>query len=384
MPKSFLAVAVMAGLGCSAGGDGSSPLPGDTRGSVAGGASEGSGGTVPIGGVTGSGGGIPTPGQGGTGVRDPNDTRNLPVRTRTCDANGLNCTCLRLALLGTLDSAANQKDTTPFVDWLNANSGGTATVTMVTAKPTLDAAFLANFDILLVANVNAWTFSAAEKSAVHAWVLETGGGIISLTGFDSTESEPAATGQLIEGAGFSYLPARTAEGGQSRPVYFEDGTADLKNCLAWTASSEAIITTPIRFAPQPGSMEKLTFELDYVGAFIGWAVDAPPAATIVAVDPVSGQPIAAALEVDGKGRIFAFGDEWVIFANQWQPVGNPPNMQMDQYNPCWQPPNASSPGYFHSVQTLYQTKQFWYDAVSWVAPPNECNFVIDDPDVVVR
>jgi hypothetical protein len=36
------------------------------------------------------------------------------------------------------------------------------------------------------------------------------------------------------------------------------------------------------------------------------------------------------------------------------------------------------------VQTLYQTKQFWYDAINWVAPPNECGFQVEDPDVVVK
>jgi hypothetical protein len=357
-------------FGCSAAGDGTNKL------------SDGGSGGTGAGGISGTGGVIP-PGQGGgKGVRDPNDMRDLPTRQRTCDAAGQNCTCLRLALLGTLNSAANNKDTQPFVDWLNGNSDGTATVTMVTTKPTVDAAFLANYDILLVANVNGWSFSAAEKDAVHSWMLETGGGLISLTGFDSTSGEPAATSQLLEAAGFSYQPVRTSEGGQSKPVYFEGGTTDLKNCLAWTGtgSSEAIITAPLQFVPQTGTMEKLTFELNYVGAFIGWAVAAPAEATVVATDPVTGQPMATALELSGKGRLLAFGDEWIIFRNQWEPTGNPPNMQMDQYNPCWNPTGM----YFHSVRTLYQTKQFWYNAVSYVAPPNECGFVIDDPDVVVR
>jgi hypothetical protein len=56
---------------------------------------------------------------------------------------------------------------------------------------------------------------------------------------------------------------------------------------------------------------------------------------------------------------------------------------MDPYNICWQPPTASAPGFFQSVQTLYQTRQFWYDAINWVAPPNECNFTVSDPDVVI-
>ena len=337
----------------------------------------GSGGTG-VGGTSGTAGTIIGP--GGTGMRDPNDMRDLPTRKRTCDANGMNCTCLRLGLLGTLDSSADEKDTQPFVDWLNSNSGGTATVTMITTKPTLSAAFLKDYDILVVANVNGWTFGADEKAAVHDWMLTTGGGMVTLTGFTSTATEPAATSQLIEEAGFAYTGTTAAPAqGEQVPVYFNGGTTNLKQCLVWSGS-EAFITTPVKFTPQAGAMEKLTFELDYVGAFIGWAVSPPPAATVVANDPVSGQPIAAALELDGKGRLFVFGDEWVIFRNQWEPQGTPSNQQMDMYNPCWIPATSS----FHSVKTLYQTKQFWYDAVSYVAPPNECGFTIDDPDVVVR
>jgi hypothetical protein len=290
-----------------------------------------------------------------------------------------------LALLGTLDSAADETDTTPFVNWLNDNSGGTATVNMITTKPTVDAAFLANYDILVVANVNTWTFSAAEKSAVDTWMRETGGGIITLTGFVSTAGEPAATSQLIEHAGFSYTSTATAPAtGESVPVYLNGGSTNMRNCLWWSGNRQAGITTPIKFAPQTGGMEKLTLALDQVGAFIGWAVAPPAGATTVATDPVTGQPMASAFELDGKGRIFVFGDEWVVFANQWEPSGTPDNVQADMYNPCYHPADASGPAYFHSVATLYQTKQFWYNAVNWVAPPNECGFIIIDDDVVVR
>jgi hypothetical protein len=284
-----------------------------------------------------------------------------------------------------LDSAANDTDTSAFVDWLNGNSDGTATVTMVTTKPTVDEAFLGQYDVLLVANVNSWAFSDDEKAAVSAWSAK-GGGIISLTGFVSTATEAADTSQLISFSGLSYAGASNAEfaanNGQSEPVYYDGGTTDLKNCLAWSGGSDAIITTPIQFAPQTGSLETLTFELDYVGAFIGWGVNVDPSvtdATVVATDPMSGKNMAIAREVAGAGRVLAFGDEWVIFANQWQPTGNPNNMQMDEYNPCWIEGEE-----FHSVRTLYQTKQFWYNAINWVAPPNECNFVVDDVDVVVK
>lgn len=316
------------------------------------------------------------------GSVDPTDTRDVPVREQVC-VDGV-CTCLRLGLLGTLDSSALNKDTQPFTDWLNGNSEGTATLTRISAKPTINDQFLDDYDILLVANVNSWSFSVPEKAAVERWVREKGGGIIALTGFTSLPGEPEASSQLIEFSGVRFVPPKAAENGQQAPVYYKGGTTSLKNCLAWTGNSEAIITAPIHFEQQTGSLSKLTHQLDYIGAFIGWAVAAPEGATVVAKDPVSGAPIVVAREVDEAGRILAVGDEWVIFANQWHPTGQPHNRQMDQYNPCWQPPVANAPGFFHSVQTLYQTKQFWYDAINWVAPPNECNFVVRDPDVVPR
>ena len=46
--------------------------------------------------------------------------------------------------------------------------------------------------------------------------------------------------------------------------------------------------------------------------------------------------------------------------------------------------SGTAAGFFQSVETLYQTKQFWYNVINWVAPPNACNFTITDPDVVVK
>jgi hypothetical protein len=365
------------GLGCSAEGGG------DGTGGSDGGGSDSSG----------TGGGAST--GGGSFDIDGDDTgkvtdeRDVPVREEVCDAEG-NCTCLRLALLGTLESAASNKDTQPFVDWLNGNSGGTAVVDMVSTKPAIDRAFLDQYDILLVANVNSWTFSQAEKDAVAAWSEETGGGIVTLTGFVSTPTEPAATSQLIQFSGLSYNSTTTAEGGQAEPVYFgDDRTTDRKSCLSDTASSDAIITTPIEFSPQTGALEPLTANLDFVGAFIGYGIDAPTDAVVVATDPMSGANMAVAKEVNAKGRVLAFGDEWVVFKNQWETEGTAHNQTKDENNVCWVPDGTDADGnpvagYFHSVETLYQTKQFWYNALNWVAPPNECFVIEDDAVIIVR
>src|SRR5688572_27090208 len=108
--SAFASLLTLAVFGCSAAGDDTNPVAGEG----------GSGGTGAGSGL-GTGGIIPQGGGGGISTRDPNDMRDLPTRKKTCDANGQNCTCLRLALLGTLDSAADETDTTPFVNWLNDN-----------------------------------------------------------------------------------------------------------------------------------------------------------------------------------------------------------------------------------------------------------------------
>jgi len=370
---------LLASVGCSADGK-----PGSTT--------HGSAGAGPITGNGGSGNELIIGGDDTT--KDPNDMRDVPTRKKVCDDAG-KCTCLRLALLGTLSSAAVDTDSDAFVTWLNGNSDGTATLTKVPTKPPVDASFLANYDILLVANVNGWSFSEAEKAAVASWVTTSGGGIITLTGFVSTATEPADTSQLVSFAGMGYSGGAAKDytapaAGELTPVYYKNGTVDLKQCMEWTVVTGGgpRITTPIKFTPQPQDTQlgKLTLGLDYVGAFIGWPALAPAGSMVLAKDPISGGNMAVAYEYQGKGRLFTFGDEWVIFTNQWEPKGMPTMNQPDANNKCYVPAGTygNAMPFFHSVQTLYQTKQFWYDVINWVAPPNECNFVVKDPDVVLK
>jgi len=100
-----------------------------------------------------------------------------------------------------------------------------------------------------------------------------------------------------------YTATETAPEGpsQTQPLYYQNGTTNVKQCLHWNGVvGDPQITDPIKFAPQAGQLEKLTFKLDYVGAFKGFGVNAPAGATVVATDPLSGQNMAVALEVDGK------------------------------------------------------------------------------------
>jgi len=389
-PSSALVLASSLALALACSADPSSPSGGGRPNT----GQPGVGGSGPILSTTagsGSGLAIGNANTGGATTSDPNDKRDIPMREKICDAAG-KCSCLHLALLGTLTSAADDPDTSAFTKWLSDKSDGSATATNVPTKPTVDAAFLANYDILLVANVNGWTFSADEKAAVKTWV-ENGGGVITLTGFTSGEKEAADTSQLISFAGLSYTgtskdQAAAPAAGEQLPVYYKGGTDDLKLCMNWsggtTTRAQPFITTPIKFTPQTGTLEKLTANLDYVGAFMGWPISAPADATVVAKDPVTKGNMAVAKEVNGKGRVFAFGDEWVIFSNEWEQTGSfNGSHQMDASNKCWVPASGTAAGFFHAVQTLYQTKQFWYNAINWVAPPNQCFTIVDEGVVPV-
>jgi hypothetical protein len=379
--------ALASSVACSAGGDGA-------KTTTSNGSSSSMGGSSPV--TNPNGGGLNlTMGGNAPLPMDPNDPRNVPVRPKICDASGQNCTCLRLALVGSLDSSANTKDTKPFIDWLNGNSEGTAKVTMVPTKPTIDATFLNSYDILVLANVNTWKFSAEEKALVADWVKTQGGGIVTLTGFASNATETADTSQLVDFAGMGYTgtsmtewtaPALPVGVVPPNPIYYKGGSVDMRNCLFRRTSmidKDAGNTWGVKFAPQPAPLDKLTLGLDYVGAYIGWPVKAPTGSTVLATDPSSGKNMAVALEVDGAGRIVSFGDEWVVLANLWQPVsafvggGGTGDM-------CYVAPVPPETDTYHSVKSLYQSKQFWYDVINWVAPPSECNFTIEDPDVVVK
>jgi hypothetical protein len=333
--SSLLVVAssLVAAIACSAGSGGSSINSRDGTGGS---------GTVSPGG--GSGNSLNVGMTGMMGMPDPTDTRTLPIRQQVCDASG-KCSCLRLAMLGTLTSAATDSDSAAFVTWLNGMSDGTATLTNVPTKPSIDATFLAQYDILLVANVNTWVFSADEKAAIEKWVTDTGGGIITLTGFESTPAERDASSQAVSFSGINYgtatdtTPMTAPASGQSEPVYYQGGTTNLKDCLIRNGvtgtHSSPDITTPIQFTPQTdttSNLTKLTLDLNYVGAFIGWPVTAPAGATVLAKDPVTGGNMAVALEYNGKGRILSFGDEWVIYTNEWQQAGTPAMSQMDPSN----------------------------------------------------
>jgi hypothetical protein len=284
--------------------------------------------------------------------------RDTDIKEEICDANG-NCYCLRLAVIGTSDSTANDTDVTAFVEWLNTKSS--CSVTMFEERVTLTEAFLAEFDIVLfqlladTANGPFWTYTGDEIAALRTWI-EGGGGMITLTGYNgnmSAEEVATINGLLKPVTGISYNNDRyLAEAcdtcwcwGNSVPIY------------GWNRNHE------------------ISKNISQVGALWGYSINAPEGAVVVATE--GGRNAAVAMEL-GKGRVFAFADEWVIFTNQWRDGDTTPGGAADQYNVCYDMEEQQ----FNNAENYFQIPQFWYNVIGWVAPPNDC-FIIEDPGVIV-
>jgi hypothetical protein len=279
------------------------------------------------------------------------------VKHEVCEGDA--CYCLRLAVIGTSDSAANDKDVTAFVDWLNTKSS--CKVSMYEDRVELTADFLGDFDIVLLqlladsAYGPFWTYSDDELKALRSWV-ERGGGMITLTGYSgnmSTDEVATINSVLTPVSGISYNNDR----------YLADGC---DTCWCWGN------TVPIYGWNQE---HEIAQNIDQVGAMWGYSINAPEGATVVASE--AGRNAAVAMEI-GKGKVFAFADEWVIFTNQWRDGETTPGGAADQYNVCYDMEKEQ----FNNAENYFQIPQFWYNVIKWVAPPNNC-FVLQDPDLVV-
>lgn len=265
-----------------------------------------------------------------------------------------NPTCVNIASIGSFAHyGTNGKDSTDaFVTWLNAKSS--ATVAMFTTKPALTAEFLNNYDVILLQELGAnggktaadfWTFSQAELDALAAWV-NAGGGLISLTGYDSVAPEVAPENALLKFSGISYSTTDIMGDGLCKAI-----AAISPYCDCW---GDAVPVT----GWDPAS--PLSAHLTAVGAFHGFNV-VPGDASVVAS---SGSQVFAASKQVGLGRVFVFFDEWVTYTSQWNAPATSGNCQN------------------HTAAQQFQVPQFWYNVLSWTS--NRQCFTIADDQVIPK
>jgi hypothetical protein len=277
------------------------------------------------------------------------------------------CYCLRMGVIGTFDSAADKNNVGAFVDWLNTKSN--ALTTMVKTKPLIDAAFLANYDILLFLNqadgTNGpfWAYSTEESAALKAW-LESGGGMITVTGFNGmvTAQEVAAQNSiLLPATGMSY----------NSDKYLADEEKYEDNYCYGDAS----------VIDQWNPDHDISREVKRIAAYWGSSINAPDNAVVVATradsDSITDNAIVS-VEI-GKGRAVAIADEWPLLSNVWLGSTDHSSIPDDQlqYQTCYD----SVAEEWKDPDIYFQHPQFWYNTIEWTAPENEC-FTIDEPVII--
>jgi len=251
---------------------------------------------------------------------------------------------------GTTGFMPGVDNTKAFENWLNDKSSASAS--MVTTHQKLTPAFLADFDVFILQDLEDsthsgdgpfWQFGADEIDALAKWV-EAGGGLIALTGYSGNIQEVVPTNALLKFANISYNTDDVLStcGPPVPDCYCVGNSVPL---TSWVAA------------------DPIAANITAVGVFHGRTINAPDATTVSA----AGAAKYAVSKTVGKGKVFVFADEWVTYTSQW-------GMPL---------PQNTMPGGCLGVgpDKVYQVPQFWYNAIKWVAPPNMC-FDITDPAII--
>lgn len=274
-----------------------------------------------------------------------------------CDGgDGCSCPPLNVAVLGKpgkWGANPNGDPDTALQDWLNGNSAGTARADNFTNRVTLTADFLATYNVIILASLSDdssmgpwWSYSDAEVAAFQTWI-QNGGGVISLTGYASG-NEMAPDNQLIGFSGITY---------NSDGVWGDCADWTICNCTGSNTLSDWNRTDPV--------IANLSTGVSLVGYVNGHSIKAPADGHVAAT--VSGQN-ALVGKIVGKGRVLAFGDEWITYTSQWTGAGNP------------KATDPSCKGFL--PQDRYQIAQFWYNMIRWSQPDADCFTIVDNTNPV--
>ncbi len=270
----------------------------------------GSGGPASSGGTGGS---AASQGSGGAGgTTRPSNTSDAGQMVGCDGGDACTCPAFKLAVIGKpgkWGANPNGDPDTALQDWLNSSSAGTAQADNFTSRPTLTTDFLASYSVIILASLSDdssngpwWTFSDVEVAAFRAWI-ENGGGVITLTGYSGSPSEIDPVNQLIGFSGITY---------SSNAVWGDCADVQTCNCTHSNTLSAWNRTDPV--------IANLSTGVTYVGFQNGRPINAPSDAHVAATDGGSNVLVG---KVVGKGRVLAFGDEWITYTSQWTGAGNP-------------------------------------------------------------
>jgi len=186
------------------------------------------------------------------------------------------CDCLTIGIVGR--AGANNSDS--FQGWLEERGSTVTRFAEESVEGRLAAEDLEQFDVLFLDWVSG-DVTEEDISAIKSYV-ETGGGLLSLTGYTNDYVDAGTRNELL---------------GEFSAGY------DL--------NSGYLSATPPQFLEHV-----LTDGVEQVAFHGGLPVFGPEAAEVFAEDS-DGRPIGLALQHDG-GRILLWGDEWITFDSEWK------------------------------------------------------------------
>jgi hypothetical protein len=277
-----------------------------------------------------------------------------------CDDAGscTRCSPVRILSIGQPAKYGANSGTTDNTDafqaFMNSNTKGTATMQMLKTFTHITDLDLSQYDVIILQALytnpydpnGLWTYTDADAAALSDWVNNKGGAIIAMSGYfsDSTiEIQPL--NKLLAPFGITY------DG---------DNTYTSNDCpnppsLCYCAYGS------IPFNNWSTAVPEITKNLGNVGVFMGRSITCPGSDCQIvgtnSVDTNAQSKIAGVAKVVGKGRVFAWGDEWVTYTSQWGLTPDPQYDDAVKYKQCV--------GY--TPMTSYGVPQFWYNVFRWVA-----------------
>lgn len=290
------------------------------------------------------------------------DLPPCPTAYKQDDAGNYFCcpTPLRILSIGqTAKYGANSgstDNTDAFQAFMNGNTNGTATMKLSTSFSHMADLGLDNYDVLVLqalednvyASNTVWSYSAADASALQAWV-QKGGAVISMSGYGGNSNEVQPLNQLLAPFGIAY---------NTDDIF----TTCPDNFCYCTDSSIPFSGWQTNYADAPA----ITHDLKKVGVFHGRSITCTGSDCQIFAKDSSAGNVGIAKKV-GSGRIFAWADEWVTYTSQWGLT----DTQWDSSS------HQECSG--HTAKTSYNVPQFWYNAFRWAVPGNSCFTIIIPP-----
>jgi len=245
-----------------------------------------------------------------------------------CDDAGRNCKCIAIANIGAVGSSGT---TVSYDSWLNRQSN--ARVDNYPRPITIDTNFLAKYDELIFQDISTWTITADEVTAITAWV-QAGGGLMSMLGYQGSETEITAINLILAPLGFAYSGMPKGGG------------------VLWQIVNNWNPASPIA-TNMNGMGVNVHNGRALVDLNLGGTTDT---ALLTIAQAANGATYNLGYtNTVGSGHVFPWSDEWVTYTSDWDDETGTLNVE-----------------------------QFWYNTVAYLTPTNACKVVIDDPHVVVK